>query len=145
MCEDERYVGKAQSALSCISLIYYLADFQALILSTLEEGSPFFPLLSYSTCDIMVGLSAFSMGYNVFRAFFQEGRTFGEGNVERFGPCMNTHSGVWGTVFEFNHIYFVVNFICLFWSSFFFSGKLAGVLMDLLILYGTFKFLPSCV
>lgn len=43
MCEDERYVGKARSALSCISLIYYLADFQALILSTLEEESPFFP------------------------------------------------------------------------------------------------------
>lgn len=43
MCEDERYVGKTRSALSRISLIYYLADFQALILSTLEEESPFFP------------------------------------------------------------------------------------------------------
>lgn len=42
MYEDERYVGKARSALWCISLIYYLADFQALILSTLEEESPFF-------------------------------------------------------------------------------------------------------
>lgn len=28
---------------------------------------------------------------------------------------------------------------------FFFSGKVAALLMDLLILYGTFKFLPSCV
>lgn len=122
MCEDERYVGKARSALSCISLIYYLADFQALILSTLEEESPFFSPLSYSTCDIMVGLSAFSMGYNVFRAFFQEGRAFGEGNVEMWRILSiheHTHSGVWGAVFEFNHIYFVVNFICLFWSLFF--------------------------
>lgn len=71
MYEDERYVGKARSALWCISLIYYLADFQALILSTLEEESPFFlpPLL----CDIMAGLSAFSMGYNIFRALLRGG------------------------------------------------------------------------
>lgn len=96
MCEDERYVGKARSALSCISLIYYLADFQALILSTLEEESPFFSALSYSTCDIMAGLSAFSMGYNVFRAFFQEGRTFREGNVERW-PILSIHEHTqWG-------------------------------------------------
>lgn len=58
MYEDERYVGKVRSALWCISLIYYLTDFQALILSTLEEKSPFTPL-SCSTCDIMDGLSAF--------------------------------------------------------------------------------------
>lgn len=95
MCEDERYVGKVRSALSRISLIYYLADFQALILSTLEEESPFSPL-SYSTCDIMVGLSAFSMGYNVFRAFFQVGRTLGEGNVEMW-PILSTHEHTqWG-------------------------------------------------
>lgn len=59
---------KARSALWCISLIYYLTDFQALILSTLEEESPFLPPPSCSTCDIMAGLSAFSMGYNIFRA-----------------------------------------------------------------------------
>lgn len=35
---------KARSALWCISLIYYLTDFQALILSTLEEvGTPLPP------------------------------------------------------------------------------------------------------
>lgn len=68
MYEDERYVGKARSALWCISLIYYLTDFQALILSTLQEESPFLPPLSWSTCDIMGELSASSsMGYN-FRA-----------------------------------------------------------------------------
>lgn len=74
MYEDERYVGKARSALWCISLIYYLTDFQALILSTLEEKSPF-PPLSCSTCDIMDGLSAFfsSMGYNFCRALFRGG------------------------------------------------------------------------
>lgn len=70
MYEDERNVGKeVRSALWCISLIYYLADFQALILSTLEEESPPpppTPPLSCSTCDIMAGLSAFSMGYNTF-------------------------------------------------------------------------------
>ena len=40
MCDDDHNVGKARSALWCISLIHYLADFQALILSTLEEESP---------------------------------------------------------------------------------------------------------
>lgn len=38
--QDERDVGKARGALGCISFIYYLADFQALILSTLESPGP---------------------------------------------------------------------------------------------------------
>lgn len=38
--EGERRVGKVGSALWCISLIYYVTDFQALILNTLEEESP---------------------------------------------------------------------------------------------------------
>lgn len=58
--------GKSKGSHWCISLIYYLPDFQTLILSTLEEESP---PISCSTCDIGAGLSVFSIDYNVFRAF----------------------------------------------------------------------------
>lgn len=69
-CMKKWNVGEAGRALWCISLIYYLPDFQTLILSTLEESPfPFPPSpISCSTCDIGAGLSVFSIDYHIFRA-----------------------------------------------------------------------------
>ena len=67
--EDECLEGKARSALWCISLIYYLTDFQTIILRAhpTTTPTPLVPLLFPSnTCDIRAGLSAFPMGYNIF-------------------------------------------------------------------------------
>lgn len=77
-CMKKWNVGEAGRALWCISLIYYLPDFQTLILSTLEEESPFpFPFppspISCSTCDIGAGLSVFSIDYHIFRVLLGEG------------------------------------------------------------------------
>lgn len=118
-------VGKARRALWCISLIYYLPDFQTLIPSTLEEESP--PPFSCSTCDIGARLSVFSIDYNIFRAFI--GATPGASyflHNQCFIPW--THGG----------IHFPKN-----------KNPIHPVFQqfetDLLILYDTSKFLPSCV
>lgn len=102
-CMKKWNVGEAGRALWCISLIYYLPDFQTLILSTLEEESPFpFPFppspVSCSTCDIGAGLSVFSIDYHIFRALLggtpadSTSRTTGVLFLEHMEYVVNKHS-----------------------------------------------------
>lgn len=132
MHEDERDVGKARSALSCISLIYYLADFHALILSTLEEESPFFassplPHVTSWLCEgffqwatmfseISYRKEVFFSGANAEKRQIVPKREYTVGGGQHF--CI-----VLGIFFPFFFYLHHIHFICLFQSPLLFFRK----------------------
>lgn len=135
MHEDERDVGKARSALGCISLIYYLADFQALILSTLEEVSPpphlpptRPPPLPHVTSWLAEGLFLWATMFPEIP--YREEASFSEANAEKWQIAQREVTNIFlycsshFFLFFFPYITFTVIKFYLFISvSSFYSGK----------------------